>query len=83
MIEAAAGDLGRSKPFSEFADVIHVKSAVKSDLDNLDRYVKDEPIDCELMLGPAKTFIKYEPLGVSLIYGTWNYPLLLALKPLS
>jgi len=83
MVEAAAEDLGRSKPISELIDVVSVKGAVKSDLDNLDTYVKDEPIDCELMLGPAKTFIKYEPLGVSLIYGTWNYPLLLALKPLS
>lgn len=45
--------------------------------------MKDTPIDCELMHGPAKTFIKYEPLGVSLIYGTWNYPMLLGLKPLS
>jgi aldehyde dehydrogenase (NAD+) len=35
------------------------------------------------MLAPCKTAIKYEPLGVALIYGSWNYPFVVTLKPLS
>lgn len=26
--------------------------------------------------------IRYEPLGVSLIYGSWNFPYIVTLKPL-
>lgn len=34
------------------------------------------------MLAPAKTRIKYEPLGVVLIFGSWNYPYVVNIKPL-
>jgi len=30
----------------------------------------------------AKSFIRYEPLGVVCIYSAWNYPILLSLAPL-
>jgi aldehyde dehydrogenase (NAD+) len=35
------------------------------------------------MLAPCKTKIRYEPLGVALIYASWNYPYVVSLKPLS
>jgi len=34
------------------------------------------------MLGPGSTLIHYEPLGVCGIYGAWNYPYVVVLKPL-
>jgi len=34
------------------------------------------------MLAPAKTMVRYEPLGVVLIFGSWNYPYVVNLKPL-
>jgi aldehyde dehydrogenase (NAD+) len=38
--------------------------------------------ETEMMFFPAKTSIKYEPLGVCAIFGAWNYPVALVLKPL-
>lgn len=35
-----------------------------------------------MMLAPGKTRIQYEPLGVALIYGSWNYPYVVTIKPL-
>jgi aldehyde dehydrogenase (NAD+) len=34
------------------------------------------------LLAPARTYIRYEPLGVTAIYGSWNYPITTILKPL-
>jgi aldehyde dehydrogenase (NAD+) len=44
--------------------------------------MEDDVRDTELMLAPCKTMVKYEPLGVALIYGSWNYPFVVTLKPL-
>lgn len=80
--QAAANDLGRTKEISELLDVMGVKSFAQTELAQIDKYVKDVPVETELILGPAKSFVRYEPLGVCLVYGTWNYPVLLAMKPL-
>lgn len=82
MAKAASLDLGRSIPQCDLLDATGVHSFAKSELASIDKYVKDVPVETELLLGPAKSFVRYEPLGVALIYGTWNYPILLTMKPL-
>jgi aldehyde dehydrogenase (NAD+) len=44
--------------------------------------MKDVELDTPLLLAPSKTRIRYEPLGVVLIYGSWNYPYVVTLKPI-
>lgn len=44
--------------------------------------MKDDHRDTELMFAPCKTLVRYEPLGVALIFGSWNYPYVVNLKPL-
>jgi len=44
--------------------------------------MRDDIRDTPLMLAPAKTSVKYEPLGVALIFGSWNYPYVVNFKPL-
>jgi aldehyde dehydrogenase (NAD+) len=44
--------------------------------------MKDDERDTPLMLAPARTFVRYEPLGVVLVFGSWNYPYVVNLKPL-
>ena len=46
------------------------------------QFMKDEARDTPLTLAPAKTMVRYEPLGVALIFGSWNYPYVVNLKPL-
>lgn len=80
--EAASADLGRTKPISELADVVITESFAKTELASIDKYIKDVPVETELLFGKTKAYVRYEPLGVALIYGTWNYPIMLSLKPL-
>lgn len=35
-----------------------------------------------MQFSPSSSMIRYEPLGVVLIYGSWNYPFVVTLKPL-
>jgi aldehyde dehydrogenase (NAD+) len=44
--------------------------------------MKDVSVDHPLAFAPGKSRIKYEPLGVALIYGSWNYPVFLSISPL-
>jgi aldehyde dehydrogenase (NAD+) len=43
----------------------------------------DVYFDPALIFFPNSTKIKYEPLGVALIYGSWNFPYFVTLKPLA
>src|SRR5438270_12480718 len=44
--------------------------------------MKPVPISTPLQLAPSHAEVRFEPLGVGLIIGTWNYPLMLTLSPL-
>ena len=43
-------------------------------LQNFKLWAKKRPYDTPLMAGPGTSYIKPEPYGVMLIYGSWNYP---------
>jgi len=45
--------------------------------------MKDKVVDTPIGVGPGKSYIKYEPLGVVLIMSAWNYPYYCLLGPLS
>jgi acyl-CoA reductase-like NAD-dependent aldehyde dehydrogenase len=59
-----------------------IQLAAKHDLLHIKEYIVDKLDETELLLAPAKTYIRYEPLGVTGIFGAWNYPLLTVFKPL-
>lgn len=42
----------------------------------------DVYFDPPLAFAPNTTRIRYEPLGVALVFGTWNYPYYVCIKPL-
>ena len=45
--------------------------------------MSDVYFDPALIFFPNFTKIRYEPLGVALIYGSWNFPYFVTLKPLA
>ena len=44
--------------------------------------MQDDVRDTSLVLAPSKTLLRYDPLGTVLIFGSWNYPYVVTLKPL-
>jgi aldehyde dehydrogenase (NAD+) len=79
--EAVLADLGRCAN-ATFGEYQMVKMAVEYDMRHLKTYMADISEETELLLAPATTKTRYEPLGVCAIYSAWNYPIMGALKPL-
>ena len=44
--------------------------------------MKDVSVDTPMMVGPGSSKIVYEPLGVVLVMGSWNFPLYTTIGPL-
>ena len=82
LCEAVFKDMGRAHFMTELLELTTCTNSAEWDLRNIDKMTKDESVDTELMLGPGTTLIHYEPLGVCGIYGAWNYPYVVVLKPL-
>jgi acyl-CoA reductase-like NAD-dependent aldehyde dehydrogenase len=54
----------------------------ENNLKNLDQYMKDEVYDPSIIYAPSSAKIQWEPLGVVLIMGSWNFPYYVNFKPL-
>jgi len=82
ILKAAAEDLGKSE-FEAYSTEIGITlSEIKYVRRNLPKWVKPQYQWPVLVQLPARTYIQYEPRGLTLIISPWNYPFQLALIPL-
>lgn len=51
-------------------------------LEHLKEWMAAESVDTPMLLGPARSRIVYEPFGVALIMGSWNFPFFTTIGPL-
>ena len=75
-------DLRRNRIEADWVDVKYMTSEIDHVLAHLRRWMKPSPVSTPLVLAPSHTLVRFDPLGVGLIIGTWNYPLMLTLSPL-
>lgn len=75
-------DLRRNRTDADLSDVKFLATEADHALAHLQRWMKPLPVDTPQTLGPAQILVHFDPLGVGLIIGTWNYPLMLTLSPL-
>jgi aldehyde dehydrogenase (NAD+) len=75
-------DLRRNRVDADWSDVKYISSEAKHALAHLDAWMKPVPVSAPLVLAPSDTQVQFDPLGVALIIGTWNYPVMLTLSPL-
>ncbi len=79
---ALRADLHKSL-FECFATEIgFLEHEVNYALEHLDDWALPKPVSTPVFLQPAQSTVRYEPLGVALILGAWNYPMQLTLGPL-
>jgi aldehyde dehydrogenase (NAD+) len=80
--EALVADLRRTP----FESVLFDLSPTVMELDHarkhLARWTRPHRVRPQLTARPGRAWYQYEPLGVSLIIGPWNYPVHLTLAPL-
>src|SRR5215470_125727 len=75
-------DFRRNRIDSYWSAVKYITSEVSYALTHLRRRMKPLSVSTPLVLRPSHTQVRFDPLGVSLIIGTWNYPVMLTLSPL-
>lgn len=80
--EAVKADLGKSATESDMSEVHPIITEIKHAVRNLVDWVAPEPIDAPITFLGTTSEVQYEPKGVCLIIGPWNFPFNLTLGPL-
>lgn len=79
---ALADDLGRSAVEAWLGDVASTKGEAVYARKHLKKWMRRRRESLPLAQLPGSGWVQYDPLGVVLIIGPWNYPLYLSLAPL-
>jgi len=75
-------DLRRNRTDADLTDVKFLAGETDHALAHLRQWIKPLSVSTPPVLGPARVQVQFDPLGVGLIIGTWNYPVMLTLSPL-
>ena len=67
---------------ADLTDVKYMTSEIDHVLAHLRQWMKPLAVSTPLVLAPSHTQVQFDPLGVGLIIGTWNYPVMMVLSPL-
>jgi coniferyl-aldehyde dehydrogenase len=74
---------GRAQAETELLEIVPALRGIRHARKSLARWMKDERRAVDIVFQPARAWVRHEPLGVIGIIAPWNYPLLLALSPLT
>src|ERR1700737_4411944 len=75
-------DLRRNRTDADLTDVKYLATEADHALSHLRQWMKPLSVSTPRVLEPARAQVQFDPLGVGLIIGTWNYPVMLTLSPL-
>ena len=67
---------------SKLSEVEHLLDLIDYTVGNLKGWMQDEEREYPALMIPAKAYVHYEPLGVVLILGSWNFPFDVTIGPL-
>lgn len=80
--EGVFQDLGRCHFWTELSEIKGLIEMINHTIDHLDEYISDVHDDPAILFLDSEAYVRFEPLGVVLIMGSWNYPYFVTLKPL-
>ncbi len=80
--EALWKDLRRNRVDAAVADLNAIADEAAYARGRVRRWMKPQREGTPFFLWPGRTTIRFDPLGVGLIIGAWNYPIQLMLSPL-
>lgn len=82
LLDALWRDLHKSEREAFLTEMSIVYGEIRYALRHLKKWAKRKSVRPELKVLPSRSYIQYEPLGVSLIIAPWNYPVNLLFAPL-
>ena len=75
-------DLHKCKEEAFITEISIVLNEINNHIKNLKKWAKPKKVKTPVYLMPSKSFVMYEPYGVTLIIAPWNYPFQLMFAPL-
>lgn len=82
IVRALESDLGRSGHDAWLGDIVSVKGEAAYARKHLRGWMRRRWVGLPLAMQPGTASYRYEPLGVVLVIGPWNYPVYLTLGPI-
>jgi len=82
LCDAVYKDLHKNPKETFVAEVNFVRNELITLLNNLDKWAAPEKAKNNLVTMMDDLYIQYQPLGVVLVIGAWNYPVQLTLGPM-
>jgi aldehyde dehydrogenase (NAD+) len=82
IVTALRDDLGRPAHYAWLGDIAGTAAEAAYARKHLRHWARRRRTRLPLAMQPGRAFYQYEPLGVVLIIGPWNYPVYLTLGPL-
>ncbi|MEM6279953.1 MAG: aldehyde dehydrogenase family protein, partial [Verrucomicrobiota bacterium] len=82
LLEALAADLGKPSLEAYVSEVFFSIAEVRLFLKKLARWAKPKRVGNPFYYLPARSEVRFEPFGSTLIVAPWNYPIQLSLSPL-
>jgi aldehyde dehydrogenase (NAD+) len=79
---ALGEDLGRPPVDAWLGDIASTKAEALYARKHLKKWTRRRRVSLPLNQLPGRGWVQYDPLGVVLVIGPWNYPLYLSLAPL-
>ncbi|MFF1725779.1 aldehyde dehydrogenase family protein [Streptomyces sviceus] len=83
LIEALWVDLRKNATEAKMQEIDLTVGHIDEALTSLESWLQPRPVEVPALFGPTTTaYTKYDPLGVVLVIGTWNYPVHLLIDPI-
>ncbi|NWK54087.1 aldehyde dehydrogenase family protein [Verrucomicrobiaceae bacterium N1E253] len=82
LLDCLAEDLGKPAMEAYLAEYHFLLQEIRLIRGSLKSWLRAKKVKSPLYFQPCKSRIVYEPLGVTLVVGPWNYPVQLSLSPL-
>ena len=80
--DARTKDLGCGSFENCIFEINTVERECQHTLNHIQKWAKADCVDTPMPVGPGKSYICKEPMGVIAVIGSWNYPYLTIFAPL-
>ncbi|KAE8624804.1 hypothetical protein XENTR_v10006055 [Xenopus tropicalis] len=80
-VEALKADLHKNECTAYSYEIMGLLGEIHLAIDNLTKWTEPKHVKKNIMTMRDEVYIKYEPLGVVLVIGAWNYPVVVLLQP--
>jgi len=81
VISALKSDFSKPEFETYVSEIGFVYEELEVKLKNLKQWMKPKKVSSPITSWPSKSYIRYEPKGVTLVIGPWNYPFQLLVAP--